>query len=1279
MKRPAFVPAAVAALLALGGGLAALVVPGLVVSGDADKAVGVLRNRARAIEQSYASLAIGQEKTLDALTRGTFPKTASAQFELFRSLNLEPEIEGVALYGPDKTLRLWLGRVANLEPYFSGTPPLTPSFRPKQILVQDGASFVLCLLVRIESGAVLTINRLLAFRPSFKSSYLNEYGFLPLRLRRNATIDYWDFREDLTSYERLFAGHQDEFIATPRSADGHPSLLVPLRTGEGRMTATVTLRAPAPSVRRRALRENLAFGALTALAVALALFLIGGLIEMPVRRVRSPGSVFLYFAALIAFRAVVFPISRLGPGADSPLFSPDPAGFISWGDLTRSPLEIFLTALTLFGLSAGMTFLISARISFRPADPGRSGRWTVSDLLVMIPPALLAGVAVFLERLVAHSNIPLLRFNLSVPLFLLHASVFLLIFAAVIPSYALLKPLFRRPGRAVPAVLVLTAATYVLHLLLRPSNGVSGLELALGAGLAAAVLFSPPLVRRKLAAVPALIILSLGVFFLLRQATDLKSRTLAEGYLRETIVTRDSWAGFLLDESMKTLERSKRRIIRFFRQPADANDLARRLWGETLAARSNWYSGLEILDPEGTILSRFALNVPKIFSPVADLPARPAGGVVRLPLPFLGKQKEYLVGYRDWQDGGQTLGRTLLYVSLDDDLLPFLHSANPYFELLRSNSLPSLVQFDFRFAIFDAAGRVVFNPDNLASGFPETLLGRPEMRGAGLWSTFGDKGASYRLYAFEHDGRIFTLLTPKPTFIGLAVEYFRFLTLMAVFLAPFAFLRWRRISRRGRPGPFWSFADRVYLSFTAVALAPLLLFAFLSPQFFNKVFAQQFIRKAEVQATLARNVMDDFLYLQREEDNAAEVPPEDLVLWISATASNDVNLYQNGRLVSSSRRELFDSGLLPELLDGEIHYRIQLENHPYYDQIQRLGTFSYRTLTVPYAGVDPPLLISLPFPLEQQEISAAGRDLFGFLVFIGFFFVGTVVLLARGIGAMIVTPIRRLLAGTREAALGNLEYEVEYRGRDEMKTLVDGFNKMIRELKSHQQEMADLGRKAAWADMARKVAHEVKNPLTPIQLSAEHLLHVWEDRREEFEPALKESISYIVGEVENLRRIAQEFLDLSKTAVLNKEGLALDELLRETIAPYQKLLADRLAFAPAIEPGLRFEGDRGKLKIAFRNVIINAIESIRSRGEIRVEAGRRGDRIRIVIADTGSGMEPEVAERIFEPYFSTKISGTGLGLPITRKIVEDHGGSIRIQSEPERGTAVTIELPAANA
>jgi nitrogen fixation/metabolism regulation signal transduction histidine kinase len=234
---------------------------------------------------------------------------------------------------------------------------------------------------------------------------------------------------------------------------------------------------------------------------------------------------------------------------------------------------------------------------------------------------------------------------------------------------------------------------------------------------------------------------------------------------------------------------------------------------------------------------------------------------------------------------------------------------------------------------------------------------------------------------------------------------------------------------------------------------------------------------------------------------------------------------------------------------------------------------------------------------------------------------------------------------------------------------------MIRSLKDHQRELADLGKKAAWAEMARKVAHEIKNPLTPIQLSAEHLLRVFEDKREDFEPALRESLSYIVSEVENLRRIAQEFLETSREAVQRREPLALDELVRETVTPYRNLLSRRIAFGIDIEGSdFRLAGDRDKLKIALRNILTNAIESIRGKGTISVRLASGPGQLTLRISDTGVGIERDLLDRIFEPYFSTKDVGTGLGLPIARKIVEDHGGTIEIASEPGRGTDITVRF-----
>jgi nitrogen fixation/metabolism regulation signal transduction histidine kinase len=200
--------------------------------------------------------------------------------------------------------------------------------------------------------------------------------------------------------------------------------------------------------------------------------------------------------------------------------------------------------------------------------------------------------------------------------------------------------------------------------------------------------------------------------------------------------------------------------------------------------------------------------------------------------------------------------------------------------------------------------------------------------------------------------------------------------------------------------------------------------------------------------------------------------------------------------------------------------------------------------------------------------------------------------------------------------------------------------------------------------------------LTPIQLSAEHILRVYEDKSGDFEKALRESASYIISEVENLRRIAQEFLELSRVASLKKETFDMREAVNEVVSPYKRVISERVRFRETLE-GKDFlvEADKAKIKIAIRNIFINAVEAIHGKGEIEIGIKAETDSLSLAVRDSGIGMAKDVVEKIFESYFSTKDVGTGLGLPIAKKIIEDHGGTIRVESEVQEGTLITIVIP----
>lgn len=1267
-----------ASLLASAFLLASFIAPAVSSSNYYQKSLKSLRQTAQAIKKEYAVLLRDQRQKLLQLTRGPFPEKVNLRLELFERLILRPDIEGAAVCSAEGKPSLWFGCALDLEDLFGEfASHADVQGLPSVWLIEDKASAYLVSLKKISSSEYGALFRLLAFIPQFKSPYLEEYDFLGPRLRENGAIDYADFREDVSFFDKFFVRHNDEYIGQPRLQGEVQSIFFPIRTPENKIIATITLRSPSLGASLLANKENylLIFYLLSALSLVLLLIYIIRLPAFLKDKKYWPGLILLL--TLAGLRWIFLLLSRLEKIQSISVFSPTLAGLLSAGDFTKSPADIFLTSFLVF-LALAMAAFYAQKLYRSPAKKaGKAAAAAMIISAVSVSILLSAGFQNFMARVVFNSNTNLLGFGFNGAFFLLHFSLFFLLAGLLLLAYTLLRLTSSRiAGGPLPAFILFLILEVVFFFVLGKNRPI--LYLFQAGSLAPLVIltFLPRASGRKEVLWLLILLQTLFIYGSLDVFTFEKSRSLAQNFLKNTIVSQEHWARFYLTESFPDIDKQKKTILAFLKNPEIAPDLAHALWEKTLAAKFNWYSCLEIQDAEENILSRFSLNIPKIFRAAISLTPSEEWTLFRAMIPFMGKEKDFLIAYRDWSDNGEHLGRTVLYLSLDYDLLPFLYSANPYFELLRVNALPSLSQFDFRFAVFDLSGNILFNPNKISSGLPASLLPAAGLDLRGRWTRFEDKGRRFNLFIFRSDNRIYAIFAPQKRLVRYAVEFLKLLVFyLAIFLTLTILIVLAGAGKKFQH-PLWSFANRVYISFIAVALIPLVLFTFFSRGFFSRAFSQQFTEKAEIHANMARSVMDDFIYLQQEEKPGLQTPPEDLVLWISTTIANDVNLYEDGRMVSSSRREFFDSGLIPELLDGEIYYKLRFENNPFFAKERRIGTFSFRTLTVPHMSRGRLLFISLPFPFEQQEIADATQEMIEFLLFISVFFIATVLALARGIGSMIVMPIRQLLAGTKEAGLGNLEFAIEYKRRDEMKTLIDGFNAMIKNLKSHQRELADLGKKAAWAEMARKVAHEIKNPLTPIQLSTEHLLRVYEDKKENFGQALKESISYINNEVENLRKIAQEFLEISKEPHLQKDAFRLDDLLRETIETYKKLLAERIQFREIYEGGdFAFMGDRAKLKIVLRNLLTNAIEAIRGKGEIVLRLAGRTDDFVLEIKDTGSGIDKEILDRIFEPYFSTKDVGTGLGLPISKKIVEDHGGEIQIESAPNKGTAVTIRLP----
>jgi len=284
-------------------------------------------------------------------------------------------------------------------------------------------------------------------------------------------------------------------------------------------------------------------------------------------------------------------------------------------------------------------------------------------------------------------------------------------------------------------------------------------------------------------------------------------------------------------------------------------------------------------------------------------------------------------------------------------------------------------------------------------------------------------------------------------------------------------------------------------------------------------------------------------------------------------------------------------------------------------------------------------------------------------------------LLSIGLGYFlskrITAPLNKLVEGTEIVARGDMNHRVRVMTRDEIGKLGQSFNEMIRNLKQQQEQILYLERMTTWKEIARTLAHEIKNPLTPIQLMVQELKDKYKGDDPAYGDLLGKCAEIILDEVEKLRNLTREFSDFARLPELHRSQGDLNELLSELVRLYPNK-----PISLDLSPNLKsFSFDVDKIRRVLINLIDNAIHAVRNGGSITLSADISTHEVLLSVSDTGIGMEPEHLKKIFEPHFSTKHRGMGLGLAISKGIVEQHGGRISVQSQLGAGTRFTITLP----
>ncbi|KAA3613025.1 MAG: HAMP domain-containing protein [Calditrichaeota bacterium] len=274
------------------------------------------------------------------------------------------------------------------------------------------------------------------------------------------------------------------------------------------------------------------------------------------------------------------------------------------------------------------------------------------------------------------------------------------------------------------------------------------------------------------------------------------------------------------------------------------------------------------------------------------------------------------------------------------------------------------------------------------------------------------------------------------------------------------------------------------------------------------------------------------------------------------------------------------------------------------------------------------------------------------------------------ISKKITRPIEELKEATTKIGQGDLDYKIDVGGKDEFSGLANAFNNMTGELQTNQQQILQLEKMATWQQLARRLAHEIKNPLTPIQLMAQQMRDTYKGDDQAYKKMLDECSEIIEDEVGSLKNLVKEFSDFARLPEFNPEKQNIAALISTIKKLY--LQANIETVLPDGPVELSFDYDH--LKRVLINLVDNALAASGENSPVRIELAKKENGVEIFVSDQGEGISSENVKKIFEPYFSTKRSGVGLGLAIVKKIIEEHGGKISVESDLGEGTVFKISL-----
>lgn len=479
-----------------------------------------------------------------------------------------------------------------------------------------------------------------------------------------------------------------------------------------------------------------------------------------------------------------------------------------------------------------------------------------------------------------------------------------------------------------------------------------------------------------------------------------------------------------------------------------------------------------------------------------------------------------------------------------------------------------------------------------------------------------------------------------------------------------------------------NFREKLFVSFFVVSVIPIILLALYTRGFIiskndtnlqNQIIADLSIFKENLVSKSVKGT-------SRQNPDSLKVIRDAFLNRTIPQTEKNYNLFIKHNLISTTNEELYKSDLLDTRVDADAYNNIFYQKKDLFIETQDIGALSFLVGYKPFKDVYGNLagIISLQLVYKQSELNEELTETLTYIFGTYFIVIIILLILVSFLTERISKPILQLQSATEKLSKGDNIDTINIDRNDELADLVNSFNNMTKELEKSKEELKKAEREAAWRDIARRVAHEIKNPLTPMKLSIQHLSDIYsKNGKDHFPLVLNKTKELIINEIDKLNRIATEFSNFAKLPTRNYEPLKVNDIIEDVVSLYLRSPNINFVLNLSEDTGL-IKADKQELNRVFQNLVKNSIQSIHDVGTVEITSYRIFDKVYVEVKDTGCGMPAEVLQKLFEPNFSTKSSGMGLGLAISKKSLDDMKAEIHFESEVNTGTLVRIRFHAYN-